>query len=118
LLPKLHLNRHTPRAVLFGGLKYGGLDLPELYTDQGFGQLRLLIGHLKLRDEVGLQILCFLSELQLFIGTIKPVFTLPFSLYGRLVGDFLVGLHMETSLSDWVYLGGRGCLVPQAPPST
>jgi hypothetical protein len=35
-------------------LKYGGLDLPEFYTDQGFGQLRLLIGHLKLRDEVGL----------------------------------------------------------------
>jgi hypothetical protein len=82
LLPKLHLNRHTPRAVLFGVLKYGGLDLPELYTDQGFGQLRLLIGHLNFRDEVGLQILCFLSELQLFIGTIKLVFTFLFSLYG------------------------------------
>jgi hypothetical protein len=44
LLPKLHLNHHTPRAVLFGGLRYGGLDLPELYTDQGYGQLKLLIG--------------------------------------------------------------------------
>jgi hypothetical protein len=101
LLPKLHLNRHTPRAVLFGGLKYGGLDLPELYTDQGFGQLRLLIGHLKLRDEVGLQIICFLSELQLFIGTIQPVFTLPFSLYGHLVGDYWL-------VSIWKHLSQIG----------
>jgi hypothetical protein len=101
LLPKLHLNRHTPRAVLFGGLKYGGLDLPELYTYQGFGQLRLLIGHLKLQDEVGLQILCFLSELQLFIGTIKPVFTLPFWLYGRLVGDYWL-------VSIWKHLSQIG----------
>jgi len=88
LLPKLHLNRHSPRAVLFGGLKYGGLELPELYTDQGYGQLRLLIGHLKLRDEVGLQILCFLSELQLFIGSHKPVFSLSYPVYGQWVGDF------------------------------
>jgi hypothetical protein len=48
LLPKLHLNRHTPRAVLFGSSKYSGLELPELYTDQGSGQLKLLCGHVKL----------------------------------------------------------------------
>jgi len=48
LLPKLHLNRHTPRAVLFGGPRYGGIDLPELYTDQGFGQLKFFDVHLKL----------------------------------------------------------------------
>jgi len=52
-LPKLHLNRHTPRAVIFAGPRYGGLSIPELYTDQGYGQLKLLIGHLKLRDETG-----------------------------------------------------------------
>ncbi len=88
LLPKLHLNRHTPRAVLFGGLKYGGLDLPELYTDQGHGQLQLMIGHLKLRDEVGSQLLCFLSELQLLVGSLSPVFTLPYKVYGQWVGDY------------------------------
>jgi hypothetical protein len=59
LLPKLHPNRHTSRAVLFGSQKYGGLGLPELYTDQIYGQLKLLIGHLKLQDEAGRQILCF-----------------------------------------------------------
>jgi hypothetical protein len=88
LLPKLHLNRHTPRAVVFGGFKYGGLDLPELYSDQGYGQLPLLLGHLKLRDKVNLQILCFMSELQLFVGVQRPIFTLPFSKYGRWVGMY------------------------------
>jgi hypothetical protein len=83
LLPKLHLNRHTPRAVLFGGQKYGGIDIPELYTDQGYGQLKL-----KLCDQAGLQILCCLSELQLFIGTISPVFYHPYSVYGQWIGDY------------------------------
>jgi hypothetical protein len=88
LLPKLHLNCHTSRAVLFGSAKYGGLELPELYTDQGFGRLKLLFGHVKLRDEVGQQILCFLSELQLFIGSSSPILSLPFQVYGKLVGDY------------------------------
>ncbi len=38
LLPKLHLNHHAPRAILFAGPKYGGLSLPELYTYQSYGQ--------------------------------------------------------------------------------
>jgi hypothetical protein len=53
LLPKLHLNQHTPRAILFGSALYGCLSLPELYTDQSFGQLKLLVGHLKFQDNNG-----------------------------------------------------------------
>ncbi len=88
LLPKLHMNRHTPRAVLFGPARYGGIEIPELFTDQGIGQLKLLFGHTKLRDQVGQQIFCFLSELQLFIGSISPVLSLPYKVYGKLVGDY------------------------------
>jgi hypothetical protein len=29
-LPKMHLNRHTPHAIVFGEPKYGGLSLPDL----------------------------------------------------------------------------------------
>jgi hypothetical protein len=53
LLPKLHLNRHSPHKVLIAGDKYGGLNLPNLYVDQGYGQLTLLIAHLKLEDDTG-----------------------------------------------------------------
>lgn len=52
LLPKLHLNRHTPHAFVFGPLSYGGMALPDLYVDQSYTQLRLFYGHLKLHDEL------------------------------------------------------------------
>jgi hypothetical protein len=61
-LPKLHLNRHSPRAVLFGPRLYGGLELPYLYVDQGHQQLRLLVGHLNLQDELSLQIQILISN--------------------------------------------------------
>ena len=40
LLPKLHLNRHTSRAVLFAGPRSGGLGHPEKYTIPGIGNLQ------------------------------------------------------------------------------
>ncbi len=48
----MHLNRHTPHALHFGVPKYGGLFLPDHLTDQGYGQLKLLIGHLKSKDQM------------------------------------------------------------------
>ena len=63
LLPKLHLNRHSPRAIVYAGPKHGGLQITDLYIDQGYGQLTLFIGHLKLADEIGALILSVLSHL-------------------------------------------------------
>ncbi len=83
LLPKLHLNRHTPQAILFGELRYCGLNIPDLYTDQGHGQLRLLLGHLHVRDETGQLILIAISHLQLRVGSVEPFFALPYPHYGH-----------------------------------
>jgi hypothetical protein len=104
------MNRHTPRAVLFGPARYGGIEIPELFTDQGIGQLKLLFGHTKLRDQVGQQIFCFLSELQLFIGSISPVLSLPYKVYGKLVGDYWLTIHLETYVSGGFHRGNRGRL--------
>ncbi len=83
LLPKMHLNRHTPHAVLYGERRYGGLNFPDLYTDQGFGQLRLLIGHLKLAGDTGNLILVAVSHTQLHIGSCHPMFHLKYSSYPK-----------------------------------
>jgi hypothetical protein len=48
LLPKLHLNQHTPHAVIFSDKAYGGLTIPSYFIDQSFNQLWFFIGHLKL----------------------------------------------------------------------
>lgn len=81
LLPKLHLNRHSPRCVLFTSSKYGGLSLPDTVVNQGVGQLTLLIGHLKLNDDTGDLIQSFVTHLQLHIGSATPVFQLLLSQY-------------------------------------
>ncbi len=83
LLPKLHLNRHTSHAVIFGELRYGGLGFPDLYTDQGYGQLKLLVGHLKLKDDIGDLILIAISHLQLHTGSGDPFFSLPYPHFSR-----------------------------------
>jgi hypothetical protein len=51
VLPKLHLNRHIARAIVFGPIQYGGLFLPHLYSLRGIGQLSLLVGHLRSHDK-------------------------------------------------------------------
>jgi len=75
------------------------------------------IGHLKLWDEGGLQLLCFLSELQLLIGMHTAVFSLPFTVYGQWGGRLLVGVNLEVPHSNRVYSGGRGCMAPSPTPS-
>ncbi len=83
LLPKLHLNHQTTQAILFAGYRYGELSLPELYTDQSVGQIKLLAGHLKLQDDNRALILSNLSYLQMYTGSSMPALYLPYSKYAQ-----------------------------------
>ncbi len=97
LIQKLHLNKHTPHAVLFGDARYGGLGLPDLYTDQGFGQLKFLVGHLKLADDTGL-ICISLSHLQIYTGSATPVLSLAFAPYAKWIdSSWLTSVWKYTS---------------------
>jgi hypothetical protein len=69
LLPKLHLNRHTSRAIVHGPEEYGGLALPHLYTLQGVDKLKLFLGHLRLQDRTGHLIHIDMTHVQLLTGT-------------------------------------------------
>ena len=77
ILPKLHLNRHTPRAVLFAGPRYGGLGIPESYTDLGYGHLQYLMGHTKIGDYLGKLILSLSSPTHSY----RQALPRPFSAY-------------------------------------
>jgi hypothetical protein len=59
------------------------MSIPELYTDQGYGQLKLFIGHLKLKDDAGDLIITQISHLELQIGSVKPFFSLPYNQYAK-----------------------------------
>jgi hypothetical protein len=77
-LSKLHLNRNTARAIIFGPQRYGGLNLPNLYTSQGIRQLTLLIGHIRIGDDTGSLMLIDLSHLQLQVGSSTLFLSLPY----------------------------------------
>lgn len=51
VLPKIGFNRNTSRAIIHGTVSYGGVQLQDVYTEQGLGQLRLLVGHLRQIDQ-------------------------------------------------------------------
>jgi hypothetical protein len=59
------------------------MSIPNLYTDQGYGQLRILLGHLHLWDEAGQLILIAISHLQLQVGSENPFFALPYPHYEK-----------------------------------
>jgi hypothetical protein len=83
VLPKLHLNQHTARSIIFGPSEYGGLNLPNLYCSQGIGQLHLFIGHLGEQDKSGRLILLSMSYVQLIIGSGESFLHKPFPKYER-----------------------------------
>ena len=44
-LRSLHYNKNFPRALTFGPIRLGGLNLPHLYASQGQGQVLSLLRH-------------------------------------------------------------------------
>jgi hypothetical protein len=49
--PKLHLNWHTARSIIYGPTEYGGIHIPHAGFLHSLGQLKLFIGHLRAKDK-------------------------------------------------------------------
>jgi hypothetical protein len=81
LLPKLHLNRNISRNIIHGPLVYGGLNLPHLYTLQGIGQLKFLLGHLQAQDKTSKLILISHGYLQLVVGITENFLNVSYAVY-------------------------------------
>jgi hypothetical protein len=68
LLPKLHINRNTSRAIVHGPLAIGAMAIPDLCACQGIDKVHLFLGHLRLGDTVETLIAISLSQTQLLAG--------------------------------------------------
>lgn len=64
---------------------YAALDLPHLASTENVGQLRLLLGHLRLQDKTADLILIDISYIQLLVGSSTLFFNLPYTKYKWLV---------------------------------
>jgi hypothetical protein len=85
ILPKMGTNRNTPRSVVFGTSKYGGLGLDHLSAVQVFGQSQYLIGSLRTQDTTGNLFQIFLEYTQLEYGTATPIMEAHFHRYDHAI---------------------------------
>ena len=68
-LPKMGMNCHMPRAVVFGPLRYGGRNIFDLKVKQLHHHLRSTKGHMRRHDHVGQAIKANINALQLISGS-------------------------------------------------
>ena len=76
LLPKLRINRHVKRAVVWGPVKYGGLDLKHMETEQIARTVESLIGHVRAATPTGKTFLITCKTYQILLGVQQSFFSL------------------------------------------
>ena len=75
LLPKLGLNRNTPRAVIYGPACRGGRSILDLRLEQPSKHYKTNMGHIRRGDQAGSALLTTLHDTQLESGMENPFYT-------------------------------------------
>jgi hypothetical protein len=70
-------NRHFPRVVCWGPLGFGGLNLRDLFTEQGTLRIKSLMEHIYHDTETGKMIMIALQSLQMEAGILVHLLTDP-----------------------------------------
>jgi len=69
LLPKLGLNRHFPRVVLYSPIDRGGCGIYGIKVEQLSMQMTNYNGHMRRNDDAGKLITSNLRMMQVIVGT-------------------------------------------------
>ena len=72
-LPKLGLNRHTPKAVVYGPMKYGGLNYPNFKTIQITKSIMYLIKQMRWDKDMANELRVNIEMTQLMSGIEKSI---------------------------------------------
>ena len=75
-LNKLIMNRHTPRVVVWGPHKYGGLDVMDAAVEQLASHVSLMITSIRKGNETGQSMLLAMGMYQVTLGCKKPFWDL------------------------------------------
>jgi hypothetical protein len=66
------MNRHTPRVVVWGPYKYGGLDIMNITIEQLSAHLNLIINNIRKGNETGKSISLAMGMYQITLGCAEP----------------------------------------------
>ena len=73
MLPKIGLNRHTPKAVVYGPMKLGGLNYPQFKTLQTAKSITYLLKQMQWNGDMAADIRVNLVMTQLMSGMEEPI---------------------------------------------
>ena len=74
MLPKMGINRHAPRAMIYGPMRYGGRQLTDLRVEQPVAHVRATLGHMRRGGNVGKALEITLRDTQVEIGISMPFY--------------------------------------------
>lgn len=74
LLPKMSLNRHTPRAVIYAPITCGGRGLADLRLEQFLLHFRTNLGHMRRKDNAGKALIATMQATQIESGLSIPFY--------------------------------------------
>ena len=77
ILPKLKINRHTPRAMVYAPVDFGGMDIPSIATIQDQKGISHFVRHLQWGREISKDTRIVLSQVQLESGLVEPIMEQP-----------------------------------------
>ena len=69
LLPKIGLNRHMPRTLIYGPQKMGGLEIMDLRIEQPVAHWMASMGHMRRMDNTGKALLTTYLDHQIYLGS-------------------------------------------------
>ena len=73
-LPRMGIAVTFPRAVVHGSFTYGGINIPNLYSEQCASKLTSLITHIRAKSDLGQLLTLNINTIQLLTGLEKQFF--------------------------------------------
>jgi hypothetical protein len=79
--------KNYPRAVTYGPKEESGLNLPNLYVQQGLQRIAMITDHLSSHDMMGELLRTSIEAAKVEIGVGRNLFSLDYSLYSTILTD-------------------------------
>ena len=99
-LPKLGLNRHTPKAVVYGPIKYGGLNYPHFKTIQTTKSIMYLIKQLQWDKDMAKELRVNIEMTQLMAGVETPIMEDPRTAIDYLEESWVLTVRKRLEMLD------------------
>lgn len=86
----LGLNEHFPRAVLYGPMQLGGLEIPSIHVNTMCTRINYFLYHTRLSTKVGRKLEVSMAYIRQLLGLCTQVLSCSYETYGFLITNTLI----------------------------